>query len=223
MAQAGEGKKPFWKRWWFIAIVLVVIVAVAASGGGEETTNTAGEGNSAKQEEAGGGGGGGDQKDAEAEEDDCGSEATDDCTPSVGPNDKVTVDALTWQVKNVETARSLGDQEIGLGEKADGTFVVVTLSVASSKDESATLTDEVVQLEGKGTSYSVDSEGSVAAIGAGEDPLFLEDLGPDQTTTSKVVFDVPPAVLKQKPKLRFNELGFGETHAFIELPAGVAR
>ena len=101
--------------------------------------------------------------------------------------------------------------------------MIATLTVSSDKDESETLSDSVVQLEGKGTSYDADSEGTIAAIGAGEDPLFFEDIGPDQTTISKVVFDVPPKVLQGKPKLRFNELGLGSTHAFIALPAAVAR
>ena len=192
-------------------LLVALVLAISAIGCAEETDGDGG---------GGGGGGGSDEKSAKGDKgsDDCGFKATDDCTPSVSSDGKVRVDALTWRVKNVRTAKELGDQEYGLGEKADGTFVIVTLSVHSDKDESATLSSEVVQLEGKGTKYDADSEGTIAAVGAGEDPLFLEDLGPDQTTTSKVVFDVPRKVLGQSPKLRFNELGFGETHAYIDLP-----
>lgn len=150
----------------------------------------------------------------------CGSRATDDCTPSVGPNESVRVDALRWTIEDVKTAKQLGDQEFGFGAKADDVFVVVTVNVRSLKNESATLTSEAVQLESRdGAKYDADSEGTTAALGEGEDPLFLEDLGPDQTTTSRVVFDVPQRVLDGRPRLRFNELGFGSTHGYIRLPS----
>jgi hypothetical protein len=102
--------------------------------------------------------------------------------------------------------------------EADGVFVVVDLKVRSDKDESVTLTDNAFQLEVGGNTYDTDSDGTVAAIGAGDDPFFLEDIGPDATLEGQVVFDVPPAALKKKPEMRFNELGFGSSHAYVALP-----
>jgi hypothetical protein len=133
-------------------------------------------------------------------------------------NDTVRVDALNWRVTGVETASSLGDVQYGLGEKADGTFVIVNLKVRSSKDESATLTDEAVQLEtAGGNTYKSDSDGTFAAIGNGDKPLFFDDIGPDATINSKVVFDLPDSAMRKKLSVRFNELGFGSTHAYIRL------
>ena len=155
----------------------------------------------------------------EPAEDDCTNTATGDCTPEVEADRAVRVDALTWSIEDTTTTTELGDAEFGLGETADDVFLVVTLKVKSNKDESATLSNDSVKLESAdGNSYA-DSEGTIAAIGAGEDPLFFEDIGPDQTTTSKVVFDVPQSVLDGGAKLRFNELGLGSTHGFIKLPA----
>jgi hypothetical protein len=37
--------------------------------------------------------------------------------------------------------------------------------------------------------------------------------------SSKVAFDVPPSALGKRLSIHFNELGFGTTHAFIELPS----
>jgi len=34
------------------------------------------------------------------------------------------------------------------------------------------------------------SDGSVAAIGPGQEPFFLEDIGPDSTISGTVAFDV---------------------------------
>lgn len=155
---------------------------------------------------------------------DCNFKATDDCTPHVASNRRVRVDALIWQVTSVESAKTLGDQQYGLGAKASGLFVIVGLKVRSDRSESATLTDNVLQLEtAKGRKYDPDNDGTVAAIGSGEDPLFLKDIGPDSTVTSKVVFDVPPNVLRHKVEVRFNELGFGSTHGYIRLRAPTPR
>jgi hypothetical protein len=148
----------------------------------------------------------------------CGTTATDDCTPRVGPNGRVRVDALVWRVTGVSRAKTIGDLTYGLGEKADGVFVVVNLKVTSRKNESATLSDESIALEAGQNTYSADTDGTVAALGEGADPLFLEDISPDATLSSKVVFDVPPRVLKKKVFVRFNELGFGSTHGFVRLP-----
>jgi hypothetical protein len=147
----------------------------------------------------------------------CGTRATDDCTPKVGENGKVRVDALYWQVRSVRTADSIGDMEYGLGEKADGVFVIVDMKVRSAKSESVTLTDNVFQLEVSGKTYDTDTDGTVAAIGSGEDPLFFEDIGPDASLTGKIVFDVPRKALRKTVLMRFNELGFGTTHAYITL------
>jgi Domain of unknown function (DUF4352) len=147
----------------------------------------------------------------------CGTKATDNCTPHVGQTGTVRVDALYWQVKSVKTAKTIGDMTYGLGQKADGVFVVVGVKVRSAKSKSATLTDNAFQLEVNGKTYDPDTDGTVAAVGAGENPFFLEDIGPDATTRGKVVFDVPKSVLKKKVELRFNELGFGSTHAYVKL------
>jgi Domain of unknown function (DUF4352) len=150
----------------------------------------------------------------------CGIKATDDCTPRVSMGRRVRVDALYWNVTSVHTRKSIGDMQYGLGAKADGTFIVVGLKVHSAKDDSATLTDKVVQLEtADGKKYDPDNDGTVAAIGDGQDPLFIEDVGPDATVQSKVVFDVPRSALHNKLSVRFNELGFGTTHGYIKLPA----
>lgn len=178
----------------------------------------------AAEEESGGGGNGGGgsakaDKKSDGGGDDCGTTATEDCTPHVGEGGKVRVDALIWSVQDVEVTDTLGDMEYGLGEKADGKFVVVTLKVRSDKDESATLTDNAVQLEVNGNTYDTDTDGTIAAIGDGQDPLFFEDIGPDASLTGRVVYDVPAKVLKKPIEMRLNELGLGETHGYIALPA----
>lgn len=216
--------KPWYKRWWAIALgvfLAIGFISAAVSPPPEEDS----AGSSAPAQESPPPPAGGAREDASASDDqpapegdaDCGKQATDDCTPHVGFGGSVRVDALVWKVQDVQTATTLGDQQYGLGAKANGRFVIVTLRVHSDKNESATLTDNAFQLEVEGNKYDTDSDGTIAAMGAGEEPFFLEDIGPDSDVTGKVVFDVPESVFSKKVEMRFNELGFGTTHGYIDI------
>jgi hypothetical protein len=223
---------PTWVKW--VAGVFVILIIVGALVGEDEekdggtTSATVSQGNSSnaggtestsssKQDSAASS----DSPDAAADEDDgCGTEATDDCTPHVGARGSVKVDGLVWKLKNVRTASAIGDQAYGLGEKANGVYIVADLRVTSTKDESVTITEEVVHLvDEEGNTYSTDSDGTIAAIGDGQEAFLLEDIGPNSTLEGVVVFDVPKTLLKAKLlELEFGELGFGDTHAYIALP-----
>jgi hypothetical protein len=152
-------------------------------------------------------------------DDGCGSKATDDCTPHMTGKQSVRVDALIWSVKSAKTASGIGDQTYGAGATATGRFVIVKIGVHSDKNESATLSDEAIKLEVGGNTYDADNDGTVAASLDGQDPFFLNTIGPDADRTGIVVFDVPKKVLSKKVEVRFNEMGFGETHGYIALPS----
>jgi hypothetical protein len=183
--------------------VVGCVFAVGALGACESTTTSDGN----------------EQSNASASSGDCGRTASEDCTPHVGPNGSVRVDALVWRVESARTTPTIGEQQYGLGEKANGVFIVADLSVTSKKDESATVSDDVIKLvvDG-GNTYSADSDGTFAAMTDGREPLFLTDIGPDSTLTAPVVFDVPTSVIGKKLELSFSELGFGSSQGFIRLP-----
>jgi hypothetical protein len=205
-----------WMKWAIGVFVLLVIVG-AIAGGGEQNDSSS----TATPEQASASTPTSEDKAASTKKkaDGCGARATDDCTPHLAPNKQVRVDALYYKVLSARTTKTLGDQTYGLGAKADGRFVVVKLRIRSDKDESATLSGDSIKLEVNGNTYDTDLEGTTAAIGADEEPIFLKDLGPDSVSTGTVVFDVPKKVLADKPELRFNELGFGSTHGYIALPS----
>ena len=184
------------------ALVIVMVVISALSGGGADDPAAPGDAAAAKDTAAKG-----------ATKKGCGTTATDDCTPRVAQGQAVTVDALTWRVQGVRTATQLGDPDT-FGEKADGRFVVVKLSVTSNHDEAVTLTDTMVKLEIEGTTYDSDT---TALIGSGETPFFLDDLGPDITKRGTVVFDVPPSKIGRPMALRFGEMGLGTSHAYVTI------
>jgi hypothetical protein len=145
----------------------------------------------------------------------CGIKATRDCTPTVSPAGHVRVDALDWRVTNVKTAQTLGDQEYGLGAKATGTYVVATVKVTSHHDESVEIGSDVVKLDTGAETYEADDDATMAL----DDPIVYEQVGPDTTKTFHVAFDVPKSKLDGSLKLRLGELGFGQTHGFIQLGA----
>lgn len=144
--------------------------------------------------------------------------ASEDNTPRVGPNGSVEVDDLRWRLIHASTAHTIGDSESGLGATANGTFVVVTLHVTNRKNESVTMTSDVVDLVAGKKTYKVDSGAETALIGNGGKTFLIQELGPNVSLTGKTGFDVSPAILHEHPELRFNELGFGSTHAYIALP-----
>lgn len=193
---------PNWAQWGRIATISAATVALAGAAAGcaetESSTNSSSKSKS-KQEN-------------------CGKTATDDCTPRLAAGKQLRVDAIYYKVLDARTASELGDQQYGLGAKADGAFVIVKLRVRSDKDESATLTGQGMQLAVGKNTYDPDSEGTVAAMGANEEPFFLKDIGPDTVTTGTVVYDVPKKVLSKKLEMRFAELGLGSTHGYIRLP-----
>lgn len=190
-------------KWFAGGFVLLVVIAAVAGGQSEDSPSTEGEKGSADS--------------GKQEEKACGSVASDDCTPRVGASKSVRVDALRWKLTGATAVKTVGDPQL-LGETANGVFVVADISVTSKKDESVTLTSSAVQLEVSGTTYDVDTDGSIAVAGTGEESFIAEDIGPDSTVSGKVVFDVPAAKVGRTMYLRFNELGFGQSHGFIRVP-----
>jgi hypothetical protein len=215
---------PWWRRWWAIALAAVVVIAIASSGS-SSTTSTSSSGSSSAGVATSDGSDDADQADASTSGDNSDPEkpnnASGDNTPHVAAGQPVTVDGLVYNVESAKTANALGGQYTRT--RADGVFVVVNLSVHSTKGETVQLSDDTFKLEVPGgATYDADSEGTTAALLSSDgdssgEPFFLRDVQPDTTTRGVIVFDVPQSVLAQKPELRFNELGFGETHAYIAL------
>ena len=213
--RAAYGRLPRWAQIAIPIVAILVVVSAVAGGGESDNKDTVGR-SSATTRTA-------ETTAAASSEPDEGNDpsenASDSNTPSVGPHGSVEVDTLRWRLRNAQTMKSIGDRQYGLGSKANGVYIVAELSVKNNKSESVTLTPEVVSLVVGDKTYSTDSNAETALIGSGASTFLLEDLGPDVTLTGKTAFDVAPAVLNQHPQLRFNELGYGSTHAYIALPS----
>jgi len=215
--RAVYGRLPRWAQFAIPIVILLIVVGAAAGGGESDDSSNASDKDTAATSHAAA-----KTTTAEATEPDDGNDpsenASDSNTPSVGPHGSVEVDTLRWRLRNAEATNTIGNQQYGLGAKANGIYVVVELSVKNNKSESVTLTSENVSLVAGDKTYSTDSSAETALIGDGAKTFFFEDLGPGVTLTGQTAFDVAPAILKQHPQLRFNELGFGSTHGYIALP-----
>ena len=128
----------------------------------------------------------------------------------------VKLEGTQYTVKQVRTASAVGSEF--LKDQADGTFVVVTLTIENKKSETKTFSDSAAKFVAKdGNKYSTDSDGTIAVMGNSEEPLFLADMQPDLPKTGKLVFDVPPAKVKGG-LLEVSDL-FGRGEAYIALGA----
>lgn len=182
------------KRWWALAVVVVIIVIIAASNGG-------GSDGPKKVDSAGSTAKGGSSKSGG------GSAGTKDNPIKVG--ETVELAGTRYTVKKVSTASKVGGE---FGTKADGVFVVVTLTIENMKNETKTFSDSAAKLiAADGTQYSTDDDGSIYA----DKPLILEDMQPQLPKTGVLVFDVPPAKAAGAT-LKVSDL-FGEGDAYVNL------
>jgi hypothetical protein len=105
---------------------------------------------------------------------------------------KVTNAGTSYRVTDVRTTKTLGDQEYGMGEKANGTFVIVGIELTNNKNETKTFMDNSAKIvTTDGSKYESSTEASFEL----KDDLMLEDIQPDLTTTGHIGYDVPESKL----------------------------
>jgi len=172
------------------AVVLVVIIASASGGGGDDSPAVADVDTTATQRADAAGKPAEDAKTENAEK-----PAKADTLPAVG--DKVRDGKFEFTVTKLED----GVQEVGdeiLGEKAQGQFVLVHMTVENIGDEAQYFDGSSQSLvDTKGRTHSADSE---AGIYLDESNSFLNEINPGNKVDGVVVFDIPknatPATLE---------------------------
>jgi hypothetical protein len=106
--------------------------------------------------------------------------------------DKMTLKGTTYQVTSAKTAGSIGSGYAQ--ETANGVFVVVDIKLTNEEDEPATIMEDMISLiGGNGNTYSTSTD---ATFALGDESLFLEEIQPGLTVKGKLVYDVPPKVVK---------------------------
>lgn len=168
-----------------VAFIVLIVAIVALSGGGDEdATVTPGSGSE-------------------------NGEATDEGkTAAVG--DTVELKGTAYKVTRARTAQEVGG-EFNKAQ-ADGTFVIVDLTLTNLKDEPATILGDAVRLVGgNGKEYTTDDD----AIFAVDNPLILQEIQPDLSQKVVAVYDIPPGAVSGA-KLQVKDL-FSDSRGEIDL------
>jgi hypothetical protein len=117
----------------------------------------------------------------------------------------VTVDAVTWRVLSSHTARHIENQY--LGSTATGIYLIVNIAATNRSNQPLSLSNNQAELKVKGTEYLPDPSALNALELAGRSTLSLTDLGPANTATGWVAFDVAPSAISSNPRLCFHGIG----------------
>lgn len=154
-------------------IALIVLGSIAAALGGSSSTGT----------NAGTSSGTGRSPTAQA----AGSPAA----PGIGA--KVRDGKFEFVVSKVSHRKTVGDTQFGVGEKAQGTFTVISLKVTNIGSESQTLDDSAQYVyDASGRKFSADSAADIDLSGAnGQGSTWLNDINPGNTVHGKMAFDMP--------------------------------
>lgn len=150
-----------------LALVLIGIVASAVNGGGASAPTTSSRGAV-------------DQRSEDAPADDA---------PTVAKvGQKVRDGQFEFIVTEVQKgAKTVGDQY--LNEKAQGQFVLVSVTVSNIGEKAQLLSDSSQKVrDAKGREFSADTG---AAIYVKDNKVFLEEINPGNAVKGTLVFDMP--------------------------------
>lgn len=166
-----------------VGLIVLIIAIVALSGGNDEKPKVT-PGN-------GGGDGNG--------------------TTVANVGDNVSLKGTSYKVTKVSTAKALGGEFTRV--QADGTFVLVYLTLTNEKDEPKTILEDAVRLVGgNGSEYTVDTD-TLGAIDNGL--VLLETIQPGLAKKVVAVYDVPPGAVSGS-KLQVKDL-FSDSKGEIDL------
>lgn len=125
----------------------------------------------------------------------------------------VELEGTQYTVTKTNTTKELGPNF--MSEKADGTFVVVSLTVENKKNETKTFTEAATQYVAKdGTKYDTSTDGSMAVA---EDSMLLKEMQPNLPTNGKLVFDVPDNAVSGGQLKVEDIFGGGDAHIKLGL------
>ncbi|PSL01026.1 uncharacterized protein DUF4352 [Murinocardiopsis flavida] len=134
--------------------------------------------------------------------------AGDDEKPAAKIGDSVESGAFAFTVTDVETGVASVQDDTGyITTKADGSYVVVSVTVENVGDESGIFDSTAQKLhDADGKEYSTDAE---AQLTEGADS-WVNDINPGNKVDGKLIFDVPEGVQPDSVEL----------HDFLSLDGG---
>ena len=156
----------------FLAIVALIVISMAMGGDDPSTTPSSGPAASAPAD-------GGNAEEAPAQE-----------APAVA---KIGTKVRDGQFEFVVTGVKSGGTQIGdstFGEKAQGVFQLVSVTVTNIGDKPQTMLDSVQKVkDAQGREFSPNSMASISLDGT--DSIWLEEVNPGNTVKGTLVYDMP--------------------------------
>ncbi|MEY8463704.1 DUF4352 domain-containing protein [Streptococcus merionis] len=176
-------RKPFYKKWWFIFLVILAIGG-AFSGTKAGNKNETSEANTTSEVT---------NKTFEVSQTETtsSSETAQVEKSNFKVGDTVTVGDVVYVVNGLESAKTLGNY---LTETADGTYLVVNLTITNNGKESLSVSDSFFKVLSGDMEYSPDSTASMYANDDSQG-FWLESINPGLSKTGKIAFDVTDSVI----------------------------
>jgi hypothetical protein len=146
----------------------------------------------------------------------CGGGGT--TTKTYNMKEQFSVGKGAWKVLSVQITKDLQRKE-GTGKfTAEGTFVVLQLSLTNNGNENANLTgDEVELMDDARNSYAFDSKNNNVYLDAVGKPSFTRAaVEPGKTTTGYLIFDVSSDAKGLKAKVKDIDIR-GTGFAYVNL------
>lgn len=207
-----KATRPWYKKKRFMVPLAFVVIAGISAGAGGGSEDEGGPALVESDTAAASTGDTGAAKQKAAKKDEAAKPGTEGNPVEVGQT--VELEGTRYTVKSAKTAKTVGGEFFQ--EKANGVYVIVSLTIENTKDESKVFWDEAAKFVAKDdTSYTTDSDATIAGTADGEEALFLTEMHPDLPVSGRLIFDVPQG----KAKGGVLEVGdlFGNGEAYINL------
>lgn len=168
-------------------VILLIIVAAALGGGNSGTGTSSGTSAAAAPAQA--------------------------AAPAPGIDSKVRDGKFEFVITGISHAKSVGDTADGLGDTAQGRYVILHIRVTNIGTEAQTLDDGSQYVyDAAGRKFSADSSADIDLGGvSGQNSTWFEDINPGNTVHGRIAFDLPAGDKAVKAELHDSAFSDGVT------------
>jgi len=117
-----------------------------------------------------------------------------------------------FTITSVSHARSAGDTADGLGDKAQGEYTILHVTVTDIGSQAQTLDDSSQYVyDASGRKYDASTSADIDLNGTGSGSVFLNDINPGNTVKGELAFDMPAGHKAVKAELHDSAFSGGVT------------
>jgi hypothetical protein len=133
--------------------------------------------------------------------------------PAPGIGDKVRDGKFEFVITKVTHAKSVGDTSLGLGDTAQGRYVILRIRVTNIGTEAQTLDDSAQYVfDAAGRKFSASTSADIDLGGVnGQTSTWFEDINPGNSVHGRIAFDLPAGDKAVKAELHDSAFSDGVT------------